>query len=202
VQYGRVEVYTMRTRFLHVAAAAVLAVVLTPSPARADWILTPFLGVSFGGETKDQHLTYGGSLTWMSSGVFGLELDAAFAPDLLDDEGDVDFSLGSNSVGTVMANLVIGAPLGERGLRPYVSGGAGLMRIHVDNALDVFDLDDDSFGVNVGAGVTGFMSEHVGLRADVRYFRRLQDSDTSSGIDLDLGSFNFWRATLGLALRF
>jgi hypothetical protein len=40
------------------------------------------------------------------------------------------------------------------------------------------------------------------MRADVRYFRRIQDDDTSSGVDLDLGQFNFWRGTVGLSLRF
>lgn len=192
----------MTTRCMRVAAIALLALALTPTPARADWVLTPFLGLSFGGDTQKEHLAGGGSLTWMSAGALGLEVDASLVPDLLDDRGSVDFSLGSNSVGTAMANLVIGAPLGEPGIRPYVSGGAGLLRISLDDPLDVFDVTDNSFGVNAGAGIMGFVSEHVGIRADLRYFRRVKDSDASSDVEIDLGHFNFWRATMGLALRF
>jgi hypothetical protein len=67
---------------------------------------------------------------------------------------------------------------------------------------NVFDLDENSFGVNVGGGIIGQFNDRVGLRGDVRYFRNVQDSDAGSNIDLDLGGFNFWRGTLGIAFRF
>ena len=190
----------MKNRLTTIAAATLLTLILTPAAARADVIFSPFLGVSFGGETRKEALTYGGTLTFMGGGVFGFEIDAALSPDMLSDDSDIDLDLGSNSVGTVMANLIIGAPLGK--IRPYASGGAGLLRINIEDAGDLFDVDRNTWGVNVGAGLMGYFTEHVGIKADVRYFRRIRDEDTSSNIDLDLGRFNYWRGTLGLSFRF
>jgi opacity protein-like surface antigen len=180
----------------------VLFVVGHAAPARADWVLTPFLGLSFGGDTVDRHVTYGGSLTFMGGGVFGFEIDGSVTPNFFDTDDALDLTIGDTSVGTLMANVIIGAPLGEPGIRPYVSGGAGVLRVNIDSPVDVLDVRDDALGVNVGAGIMGFVSSRVALRADIRYFRRFQEDDSNDEFDLDFGSFNFWRGTLGLSLRF
>lgn len=192
----------MKKRLVQIGTAMMLSLALTPAAASADVVFSPFLGLTFGGDSQKKSLIYGGSLTFMGNGVLGFELDAAIAPDMLDGDDDVDFELGSTSVGTVMANIILGAPMGEPGMRPYVSAGAGLLRINIEDPLDLFDGNRNTLGVNVGAGIMGFFSEHVGGKIDVRYFRRIRDEDTGSGIDLDLGQFNFWRATAGLSLRF
>ena len=178
-------------------------VLLTALPARADWLLTPYLGVTFGGDTEGQHITYGGSIGWMGAGVFGFEFDGAFAPDVFDTDDGVDLPIRDSNATTLMANLILGAPIGgAAGVRPYVSGGAGLIRSRVADVDEFFDVDDNSFGVNVGAGVMGFVRENFGIRGDVRYFRGVQDAELGSGIDLDLGAFDFWRGTFGVTFRF
>lgn len=192
----------MKKRLVQIGTTAILALALTPVSAFADVIFSPFLGVTFGGDTHKNALVYGGSLTFMGGGIFGFELDAALAPDMLDRDDDIDLRLGSNSVGTVMANLILGAPIGEPGIRPYVSGGVGLLRLNIEDPLNLFDTDRNSLGANLGVGVMGFFSEHVGAKADVRYFRRMRDDDPGTGIDLDLGQYNFWRAAAGLSVRF
>ena len=101
-----------------------------------------------------------------------------------------------------MGNLIVGVPLGSPGVRPYASGGAGIIRSRATSLGNVFDLTDNSFGVNVGAGAMVFVRENFGLRGDLRYFRRVQDSNSGSGINLDLSNFNFWRATVGATFRF
>jgi opacity protein-like surface antigen len=174
----------------------------TAAPARADWLITPYLGTAFGGATSSQHVTYGASAAWMSHGIVGVEFDASIAPDLLDEDEGVVLGITDSNATTLMGNVVIGAPLGAPGVRPYVVGGAGLIRTRVKDAADVFDLDDNSFGVNVGGGVHAFVRENVGIRADVRYFRGLRDDDAGDGIDLALGSFDFWRASVGVTFRF
>lgn len=189
----------MRFRCVSLAGLVLSALLGTSSPTAADVLLTPFLGVSFGGDTDGQHVTYGGSVAWMGAGVFGVELDGAFAPDLLDDGGTAG---PETNAATLMANLIVGAPMGTPGVRPYASGGVGLIRTSVRDADGLFDVDDNSFGVNIGAGVMGFVRENLGLRGDIRYFRNLQDGDASDDIDLDLGGFDFWRATFGVTFRF
>lgn len=192
----------MLRRYLMTIVATSVVLGASSAPARADWVLTPFAGVAFGGDTNTEKFVYGGTIDWTAAGIFGVELDAAVAPDLLDQDNDVDLGVTGSNVATLMGNIVIAAPLGSPGIRPYLSGGAGLIRSRVSNVDDVFDISDNSFGANIGAGVTAFTSHHFGLRADVRYFRSLQDDDAGSGIDLGLGTFDFWRATLGAAFRF
>lgn len=178
-------------------------VLLSAAPARADWLLTPYLGVSFGGDTQGQNVTYGGSIGYMGAGIIGFEIDGAFAPDLLDTDDGIDLDISESNVTTFMGNLIIGAPIGGAdGVRPYVSGGVGLMRTSVSTANEFFDIDENSFGVNIGAGVMGFVRENFGLRGDLRYFRSVQDSDAGDDIDFDFGGFDFWRATVGATFRF
>lgn len=182
----------------------VLALILfTAAPARADWLFTPYLGVTFGGDTTGQHVTYGGSLGWMGAGVIGFEIDGAFAPDVFDTDDGVDLAIQDSNATTLMANLIVGIPIGRaRGVRPYVSGGAGLMRSSVKDVGDLFNVNDNSFGANVGAGVMGFVRDNFGIRGDLRYFRSLQDTDIGDDFDIDFGTFDFWRATFGVTFRF
>ena len=190
----------MIKRIAITTAAALVAVVVTAAPARADWLFTPYLGVTFGGDTTGQNITYGASFGWMGGGVIGFEVDGAFAPDLFDEDDGVDLAIQESNATTLMANLIVGAPLGP--VRPYASGGVGLIRTSVADADEFFDIDDNSFGVNIGGGVMGFINDNVGLRGDIRYFRGLQDSDGGDDIDLDFGTFDFWRSTFGVTLRF
>jgi opacity protein-like surface antigen len=183
-------------------AVALMATLTVATPARADWLLTPYLGVSFGGSTTGEHLTYGGSLGFMGAGIVGFEIDGSVAPDLLAADGDADFEITGSSATALMGNLIVGAPLGSPGIRPYVSGGGGLLRLSVDTVDEFFDIDDNSFGVNIGAGIMTFFSNNAGIRADVRYFRSLQDVDRGDDITLDLGQLDFWRATVGATFRF
>ena len=57
-------------------------------------------------------------------------------------------------------------------------------------------------GVNVGAGLNGYFNDNIGLRGDIRYFRAVQDNKADNDFSLSLGSFNFWRGSVGLSFRF
>jgi opacity protein-like surface antigen len=190
------------TRLARLLCTVVALVVVTAGPARADWLITPYLGTAFGGDTSSQHVTYGGSAAWMSHGIVGIEIDGSLSPDLLDEDDGVILGIADSNVTTLMGSVVIGAPIGEPGVRPYVVGGAGLIRSRVKDAAEVFDLDTNSFGVNVGGGVHALVRENVGLRADLRYFRSVRDANAGDDFDLELGSFDFWRATVGATFRF
>jgi opacity protein-like surface antigen len=181
-------------------ALAVSLLLLNASPARADVLLTPFLGVTFGGDTPNEQVNFGVSLALLGGGIFGVEFDAALTPNFFD-SGDSDVELEDSNVSTFMGNLMLAVPAPSP-IRPYASGGIGIVRTRATSVGNVFDLDENSFGVNFGGGVIGQFSEHVGMRGDLRYFRRLQDSDGGDDIDLDLGGFNFWRGSLGVTFRF
>jgi opacity protein-like surface antigen len=182
--------------------SASLLLVVTAAPARADWLISPYVGSAFGGDASSQHVTYGGSAAWMSHGIIGLEFDGSIAPDLLDEDDGIVLGIADSNVTTLMGSIVIGAPFGEPGVRPYVVAGAGLIRSRVSDAGDVFDIDENSFGINVGGGIHVFVSDNVGIRGDIRYFRGVRDRNNGEAVDLELGGFDFWRASVGATFRF
>ena len=185
--------------------AAALALVLAPASAHADWLFTPNIGAGFGGNASGrEHLTYGASIGWMGAGVLGWEADFAFTPEFFEgDDDDTDF-FDSSNVTTFMVNAIVGAPVGGTtggGFRPYFSGGIGLLQSSVTGAEDLFEVNNNEFGLNLGGGAMGFMSDHVGFRGDLRYFRALSDPVEDNEFDIDFGDFDFWRATAGVTFR-
>lgn len=202
-------------KLLVTASLVVIASTAAPARASADWLFTPFIGSTFGGSANiagstggdfkdefERKLNYGASLAWVGSGAVGFELDFGYSPNFFrSDSGDdsIDF-VGDGNVTTAMANIVLGAPQG--GVRPYVSGGVGLIKSKVDDVGQFFgSIDSTDFGFNAGAGIGGFFSPNVGLRGDIRFFRSLRDA-SSDGIDLELGQFKFWRGTVGITFKF
>ena len=172
----------------------VCALLLVPAPSRADTFLTPFVGSLFGADAPESSFAWGGSLSSLGDGLFGLELDVAHAPDFFDPSADFDF-IGTNNLTTVVLNLVASVPAGGSAI-PYVSAGGGLISSHIK---DFGDFSRNDFGIDIGGGVLVLLSDRVGLRGDLRYFRSL--SDESDGFfDFSLGKFDVWRASVGLAL--
>jgi hypothetical protein len=185
------------------------------TPASADWLFTPYLGVTFGGaadfgdvgdldDNFEKKVTYGGSLAWMGAGIVGFEVDFGSTPNFFETTTGVgDFDWGDSNVTTLMGNLVVGAPIGGQsgvGVRPYGTVGIGLLRsnVSVDGLFD--DLSTNELGMNIGGGAHVFFNDNVGLRGDLRYFRGLQGDDDDFGFDL--GDFDFWRGTVGVTFRF
>jgi opacity protein-like surface antigen len=163
----------------------------------------------FAGDFEDefeQKMNFGAQLSWMGAGALGFEVDFGYSPNFFENtSGEGDFEFGDSNVTTLMANLKVGAPFGGQtggGIRPYASGGVGIIKSRIDDADDLFEVDSTDWGFNVGAGVAGFFSDNFGLQGDVRYFRSLQDNEPDDEFDVALGSFHFWRGTVGLVFRF
>ena len=106
------------------------------------------------------------------------------------------------SITTLMANVIVSEPgASHRAVRPYASGGVGLLRFHIKEPADGFDLRHRDFGFNLGAGLM-ISGKHVGIRGDVRYFRDLQGVTADNDLDLDFVDLTFMRATVGAVFRF
>jgi hypothetical protein len=188
------------------AVMAALVLAMTPAAARADWLFTPNIGGGFGGDASGrEHLTYGASIGWMGAGVVGWEADLGYTPEFFEsDDDDIDLFTGDSNVTTIMGNVLIGIPIGGQtggGVRPYAAAGAGLMRTRAEDPTALFDVDSNDWGVNVGGGVMGFMTDNVGFRGDIRYFRGFGEDSGNDQVDFDLSSFDFWRATVGVTFR-
>jgi hypothetical protein len=205
------------------AALAVIVLAGAAAPASADWRLTPYTGIQFGGapntldiaelnESFEQRFNIGASVTWTNGGVFGVEVDYNYTPDLFQiTEGGQAFDLvemDSNLhafMGSVVVNFPTGGSSGPS-VSPYIVGGAGMMRaaLKID---DFVDLHSNEFGINFGGGVHVFFNDTIGLRGDMRYFRALLNDGEALGeelLDDELGlqDYDFWRATFGVTFRF
>lgn len=169
-----------------------------PAVAHAQTFITPFAGVTMKGDAPDEQLTTGASLTFMGN-VVGFEFDFGYTPDFFGEDSGVVL-VGDSNVTTFTGNILIG--LGAGPIRPYVLGGVGLLRSRVEVG-DLFeDVTSNDLGLSAGGGVVFLLGNHVGLRADVRYFRSLEDPDGDDDVDLAVGNFDFWRGTGGLILKF
>ena len=210
----------MRERFTSFGRAAIMLVFLCgiATPASADWLLTPYLGITFGGNARfgdvgtfddnfERKVTYGANLAWMGRGIVGFEFDFGTTPNFFENTSGIgNFDWGDSNVTTAMANIIVGAPIGGTagvGVRPYGSVGIGLLRSNV-SSLGLFnDLSRNDLGFNAGAGTHIFFNDNVGLRGDLRYFRGLQSDDGNDTIlDIGLEDFDFWRGTIGVTFRF
>jgi opacity protein-like surface antigen len=201
------------------AALAILGFTASPSPASADWLFTPFIGTTFnaaanfndafeGGDEFERQFTYGASVGWMGAGIVGFEFDFGYSPNFFEtavtDDDDFEFVDDSN-VTTLMANVIVGAPIGGQsgfGIRPFGVAGVGLIRTRLEDADDFFDeVDTNDFGFNVGAGLNIFFADNIGVRGDIRYFRAFGDDEDEDAFDFRLTEFDFWRATVGVTFR-
>ena len=204
----------MKRSVKHSVWAGVVLLLLSGSatPASADWMFTPFIGATLApnaefslGDLDDaigERVTFGASATWMGAGIVGVQIDFGSTPNFFQVEaGPNDFDFGDGNVTTLMANVVLGAPIGGQsgpGVRPYGSGGFGLFRTNID-AGDFFEgINSNDFGANIGGGVHIFFNDDIGINGDIRYFRALQQSDDEFSFE----DFDFWRAVVGLTFRF
>lgn len=174
-----------------------------------EWILSGSVGGALdSGTADDESWAYEATVGYLRNGIAGLEFLANFAPDF---EAENRF-LTRPTVNSYMFNGIVGAPLGDEGSwKPYFSAGLGVMTLDSQlfdespgdvAAEDFFETDDNQFAVNIGAGIMGF-ADHVGFRADVRYFADAEGDnvDPDKPELIGLHDVNFWRANVGLALR-
>jgi hypothetical protein len=172
---------------------------LTPS-AHAQGFISPYAGFNFGGDSancvslqncEDKRLNLGVSLG-TTHGILGFEEDIAYARDFFGKTPGV-----SNSVLTVMSNLMLVVPAGP--IRPYAIIGVGLIRPHASLDASNLSFDQNALGYDIGGGINLFLGHTVALRGDVRHLHTLQD--------VTLGLFSndqldFWRGSAGLTFRF
>lgn len=170
-----------------------LFLILFSRGAAADGLFTGSAGVSFANDQSEQVGTWGLSLAGMAGGVFGFELDFGRTAEAKTESVFV----GDSRTTTVMGNVIVGAPLGA--VRPYLVGGVGWVRTELGVSTGS-DLTDDGLGVNFGGGLMGFFGDHIGARADLRYFRAVSAGDNF--LDFDFKALRFVRFTGGVVLRF
>ena len=187
-----------------------IALLLFPASAPLEWQIKPFLGVTFGGDTTfvdleqaagHPNIVVGISGLLLLGDVIGVEADLGHAPGFFQ-FGNQRLILRSSTT-TLTGNVLVGPPrrMTEYTLRPYVVAGGGLMHVRIDDALSVYGAEYLP-AMDVGGGVTGFLSGRIGVNWDVRYFRSVGGTAGGRGLSFGAEQLSFWRANMALAIRY
>ena len=188
-------------------AVWIAVLTMVPSEARADWIVRPFFGASLSPShgfvdleqtAGDVKVVWGAAAGWHPRAI-GVEVDVSVLPGFFDGPNEL---VNAGSVTTLMGNVTwqLPKPNESSRLRAYVAGGAGMVRVRLENALEAFSSTTTLAAGNVGGGVLFRVRSRLDINADVRYFK------TQSG-DVDRAGFgkefvSFTRLTGGVVLRF
>jgi hypothetical protein len=180
--------------------------------AHADYIFTPFVGKTFAATNTlssgvlpvtagvdKQTWIVGASAAWLTRGVLGAEVDFGYAPRFFKS----DLTRPGSNVMSLTGNLLLAVPLSvtRESLRPYISAGMGMLHAGVDDQINSATIDRSLLAVSIGGGAIGFLSPRAGVRFDLRTVR-----STSTGLNtatlLNEPQLGFWRATVGVAIRY
>ena len=200
---------------MRAAWLAIWFLLLTPATARAEWQVRPFVGFTFGSATSfvdpevaidNENVLYGASGGWLGE-IFGLEADFGRAPGFFQTEEAPDLLdplVVQSAVTTLTGNVVIAFPrrMAGYGLRPYFSGGAGLMHVDLLGQIGGIRHNRTLPTLSLGGGVTGFLSNRVGLNWDVRRLSTFRGEGETLGNSLGEEQLSLWRATMAVALRY
>jgi hypothetical protein len=207
----------VRTAWQILALAGVL---LTPAPAAAEWQFAPFVGWTFKGSTTlielepgavaETQWNFGGSVTLIGESPFGVEGYFLYTPgffQLSESACNIATCTSGSRTYAVMGNVVLTIPRrwNRYGLRPFLSGGLG--RLHASREApppDPLPLDLDLLGMNLGGGAVGFVTDRVGLRFDLRYFRKIHgpSEDELPGVSFGPIQLRYWTAAIGVVIRY
>jgi hypothetical protein len=159
--------------------------------------------------TGESHLHGGGSVTWLSRGLFGVEAIGTWTPGFFQGSPEFDSPPGipidfvtSSRTWSVMGNLMMTLPQRwtEYGLRPYISGGLGLLHASYSAGPDAaITAHVNTTGINVGGGAIGFLSPRTGIRFDVRYHSNLSRPENASA--LGPVHLRYLTASVGIVFR-
>lgn len=197
-------------RALVLCCACVLA---TPAAAFAEWHISPMIGVTFAGKTTILDIDQGtgeahGNLaisgSYLSAGLFGAEVIASVTPKFF--QSDTGIFVDKSRLTSLMGNLVVTAPQKwtEYNLRPFVSGGFGLLRVSkeegTEEGADLFSTTINLWGYNIGGGAIGFFSQSTGVRFDFRYYSTVRGTDHGAVAFGDV-NLRYLTASVGVVIR-
>ncbi len=102
----------------------------------------------------------------------------------------------------IMGNAVLTTPRKwtEYGLRPFLSGGFGMLGVSRTEVTNVFSDTRNIGAFNIGGGAIGFLSKNTGLRFDLRYYSGLAGSDQGP-VAIGAVHLRYMTASVGVVLR-
>lgn len=189
-------------RGLRRAVAAVLLVVVAGASASGQAFISPMYGLNFGGASGCPQLSNcRDSQTNVSAGAGALwpgiaaEVEVAYAPKFLGKAAGL-----SATATSLTGNVMLAPQVGP--LRPYMLGGIGAVRTRIDLASSELGASSDTNLIfSVGGGLMWFVTNRVGVRADMRYFHSFSDHSVM-GLTLNSSNIDYSRVSSGVVVRF
>jgi hypothetical protein len=194
---------------MRAALLALILLLVCSANAFAEWQARPFLGVTFAGTSTfvatseaagTPNVVIGGNASLLGD-VIGVEADLGWGPGFFA-AGDQQLVRG-NSVMTLTGNATIAMPrhLTRYTLGPYFVVGGGLMHAHIDQIENALAVSTTMPAIDIGGGVTGFLTEKIGLNWEARYFTSVGEGKVR-GLSFGPEHISFWRASMGLVLKY
>lgn len=191
-------------------ALAILILLVGTGSARADWLVIPFAGPTFGGDAtsflnleggrgSNQKAVFGVATAWMTRQIFGLEGEFLYGPGFF--QRGQGLATGGSYIWSASGGLIVALPVSvtRESLRPYATAGLGTMHAAADYSVDFLDQSQRFASFHVGGGAIGFLSPDVGFRFDLRHansLNRVADDVT----DTVRPRLRFWRFTVGVVV--
>ena len=152
------------------------------------------------GASGKAHRNLGGSVALLGGGVLGAEGMVVWTPGFFE-TGNVEQVRRSYSV-ALMGNAILTTPRRwtEYTLRPFVSGGFGLLNASKADIAGVFPFHANLPAFNIGGGAVGFLSQRTGLRFDFRYYSGLTHPDLGP-VSIGPVHLRYMTASVGVVLR-
>lgn len=198
------------------SALCALCLLACVRPAAAEWHLSPMVGLTFSGNTTivdlehatgKVHAHFGGAVSLLGGGLFGVESVVMVTPRFFQARG-IDLVSSSKAL-AFMGNVVVTAPRRwtEYSLRPFVSGGFGLLHADATESSafrlpggEIFHISENMRAFNIGGGAIGFITKGTGLRFDLRYFGNLHHAGGGAP-SIGRVHLRYMTASIGLVFR-
>jgi len=194
----------MHTNHARTVILIAFFVIAAAAPSRAQGFISPLIGYDFGGNSgcpeisncEDKRTNLGVAIGTMGA-ILGFEEEFADAKNFFGSVGTQ-----SSSVITLMSNIMIVPAIGP--VHPYVLGGLGLMKAHVDfTRTDLLSMTNNSLAWDLGGGVTVLFGGHLGVRGDIRHFHSTKEFTIPFvGTTAVTEKLTFGRASAALVLAF
>jgi hypothetical protein len=189
-----------------------VVMLLAPAmPASAEWQIKPFAGLIFGSTITitNPDLAAGKvkTMVGVTAGYFGdvlgVEGDLGYVPGFFQNEDVNPQKVLKSRLTTLTGNVTLSLPrrMTEYTLRPYFVAGGGMLTASQTNAGGLLEISPTYAAIDIGGGVTGFLSRRFGVSWDVRHFQIVNGKEgTSTSIGRE--QLSFWRANMALAIRY
>ena len=179
-----------------------------PAPAQAQFTLTPFAGVSVAGQTSyvdleqaagDLEAVYGAAVGWRVTRRWTLGFEGALMPQFLRGDGEL-VERGRLTSLLASVDFTFWRRSSSAGLQLFLTGGAGAVRVAIDDVLGAFTGASTLPAGHVGAGILFPLRSRMHVRSDVRYVRSTFEPGGRAAFDEE--HVSFWRVTSGVAIEF